>query len=306
MLPPDPDCKSGYLVVGLTRIHKAGYVIPNVRLHDVDAGAQLHITPTELLFTALTGTLPTAAAASLGQLRISNWLGEVETTAPAASATAVAAAKTANNVAKGVHAKPVVTSMNLPSAGYAHAYLNVDVKGIQLRTILDNTASTNFGDLGLDTAITGPVKVEWGGPATDIASTVQLDANLTFAPTNIKRDRALNNTPVSGQAIAHYDGSRQVVNITRLDLHTPATNLIATGVLGVNHGDPLTALHVDLEAHDLGEFDQLLTTLDLEGNGKKGTAAIPAVLHGRSTSHGTATGAIANLNVKGHLVADNH
>ena len=39
-------------------LHDAGYRIPNVNVDHVNGGAQLHVTPTELLFTALTGTLP--------------------------------------------------------------------------------------------------------------------------------------------------------------------------------------------------------------------------------------------------------
>ena len=61
-------------------------------------------------------------------------------------------------------------------------------------------------------------------------------------------------------------------------------------MLGVNVGDPLTALRVDLKVRDLGEFDQLLQTLGLEANGKKGTAAIPVVLHGAVEFNGTAQG----------------
>ena len=37
---------------------------------------------------------------------------------------------------------------------------------------MDVTAPKDYGDLGFDTSITGPVTVEWGGPATDIADTV--------------------------------------------------------------------------------------------------------------------------------------
>jgi translocation and assembly module TamB len=49
----------------------------------------------------------------------------------------------------------------------------------------------------------------------------------------------------------------------------------------------------------------LLTTLDLEGNGKRGAAAIPVVLHGAMQFNGTAKGRIADLDVKGHLQAEN-
>jgi translocation and assembly module TamB len=56
-----------------------------------------------------------------------------------------------------------------------------------------------------------------------------------------------------------------------------------------------------MTVRDLGEFDQLLQTLGFEANGKKGTAAMPVVLHGGLVFHGTASGRAADLDVKGHL-----
>ena len=57
-LPPDPDCKAGYLMVGNVKAEHVTYTIPEVRVHDTSAAAQVRVTPTELLFTALTSTLP--------------------------------------------------------------------------------------------------------------------------------------------------------------------------------------------------------------------------------------------------------
>jgi translocation and assembly module TamB len=62
---------------------------------------------------------------------------------------------------------------------------------------------------------------------------------------------------------------------------------------------------VDMTVRDLSEYNQLLTTLDLEGNGKRGTAAIPVKLHGAMQFDGTAKGRIADLDVKGHIQATN-
>ncbi len=304
MLPPSPECTAGYLLVGDIRLRNAAYRIPSVRVTGVDTHAQLHVTPTELLFTALTGTLPGGGRVE-GELKIENWLGEVPPSTPAKSATTVAAAKTANTAAMNVKAKPPVESVKLPSAQPAHAYMTVAVKGITLRTIMDITAPVHYGDLGLDTAISGPVKVEWGGPATDIASSVQVDANLKLAPTHAPRRGALANIPVSGTVVAHYDGRREVVNIKTVNVQTPATTLVASGVLGVNNGDPLTNLQVNLEASDLGEFNQTLETLGFEANGKRGSAAIPVDLHGTMSFVGTAKGAVRTLDVKGHVEATN-
>jgi translocation and assembly module TamB len=305
-LPPDPDCVAGYLLVGTAKIHKAAYRNEFVRLHDVDGGATLHVTPTQLLLTALTGYLPGGGSAA-GELRIQNWLGEVPASnIGASSPTTRAAVTTANTSAKAIGAKaPMDAQVKVPPVQTAHAYLTATISKIPLRTIMDVTAPEHYGDLGFDTAVSGPVKVEWGGPAKNIADTVEVDGTLTFAPTGVKRKGALNDVPVTGQTVAHYTGSNETVRIQRISLQMPATNFEASGVLGVNLGDPLTALRVDLTVRDLSEYNQLLTTLDLEGNGKRGTAAIPVKLHGTMVFSGTANGRIADLDVKGHLQATN-
>jgi translocation and assembly module TamB len=304
VLPPDPDCKAGYLMVGLMKLHNAGYRDPNVRVHDIDGAAQLHITPTELLFTALSGYLPGGGSVK-GELKIENWLGEASPNTAASSATTVAAATTANTTAKGIGAKAPIDTLQSQKTARAHAYLTVTVDHIPLRTIMDIVAVPGYGDLGFDTSITGPTTVEWGGPAADITHTVQVQANLQFIPTGKTRPNVLSNIPITGAVLAHYDGTDETVKIAQVNLQSPQSSLVATGILGVSEGDPLTNLQVNLQAHDLGEFNQLLTTLGLKANGKTGTAAIPVVLHGTMGFTGTAHGPIADLDVKGHLTADN-
>jgi translocation and assembly module TamB len=304
-LPPDPDCQKGYLLVGLAKMHNAGYQDEYVRLHDVNGGAQLHITPTELLLTALTGYLPGGGSAK-GELRIVNWLGEVPANTPTASPTAKAAVTTTNQTATALGAKaPVTMSTKIAPVEYAQAFLKVTIDRIPLRTIMDVTAPKNYGDLGFDTAVTGPVEVEWGGPATDISTTVQVQGDLEFAPTGVKRKGALSDIPVNGHTIAHYDGRTEVVSIQSIHATTPGTVLDAKGVLGVNLGDRFTNLQADMTIRDLAEYDQLLQTLGFQANGKKGTAAIPVDLHGAVVFHGTASGPIASLEVKGHVVGNN-
>ncbi len=304
-LPPDPDCQAGYLLVGSAKLHNASFRNADVRLHDINGGAQLHITPTELLFTALTGYLPGGGSAT-GQLKIVNWLGEVPASAPNTSPTVKGATTTANKTAVAITGAPAVsTASATPPVVAAHAYLTVTVDKIPLRTIMDVTAPKDYGDLGFDTSISGPVKVEWGGPATNIADTVVVDATLGLAPTGVRRRGALSDIPVTGTLLGHYDGKSESVDIRQLALNTPQSTLTASGKLGVSEGDRLTALNVDLSLRNLGEYDQLLRTLGVTGNGKKGAAAIPVALHGAVHFHGTANGEIAKLDVKGHLEATN-
>jgi translocation and assembly module TamB len=284
-LLPSPECKEGYLVVGSAKVHKAGLDSPGLRLHDVDGGAQLHITPSELLLTAMSGFL-TGGGSATGELRITNWLAEPPPAAPAKGST-------------GVGVPPKAAPM-VPKV-WAHANLVATVNAIPLRTIMEATETGGYGDLGFDTAVTGPVTVEWGGPEADSSLSVKVDGDLKFRPTGIPRRGALDNVPMTGEAIAHYDGKRKIVNIQHVVLLTPGSSTEASGVLGVNEGDPLTNLKADMTVRDLGEFDQLLQTLDFEANGKKGTAAVPVVLHGGLVFHGTVSGPSADLDWKGRL-----
>ncbi len=300
-LPPDPGCKAGYLMVGNAKLHGAGYENSNVRLHDIEGGGELHITPTELLLTALSGYLPGGGSAA-GELRIVNWLGETAAAAPAKSPTVVGAVTTANKTAVAVGAKPTATvaAAKIPQVT-AHAYLIATVNAIPLRTIMEITETKGYADLGFDTAVSGPVKAEWGGPVANVADTVEVAANLKLRPTGKSRKGAINNVPVNGEVVGHYDGKREVVVLQHAILLTPQSTIEGSGIVGVNQGDPLTDLKVDMTVSDLGEFDQLLQTLDFKANGKKGASAIPVVLHGGLVFHGTAKGRAADLNVKGHL-----
>jgi translocation and assembly module TamB len=301
-LPPDPECAAGYLVVGDAKFHDAGYENPGVRLRGINGGAQLHITPAQLLLTSVIADLPGGGRAA-GELRITNWLGEAPAVA-AKSASMATAVNTANKTASSIGAKPTAHMPTVAPVAQSHASVVATVTKVPLRTIMEVTEVGGYGDLGLDTAVTGPVTVEWDGSAADSAATVQVGATLQFTPTGAVRKGALNNVPVTGQAIAKYDGKRQVVTINRVELHTPGSVVEANGILGVSDGDPLTNLKADVTVHDLGEFDQLLTTLDLEAQGKKGRAAIPAELHGTAIFHGTVSGPAADLDAKGHLEAE--
>ncbi len=264
----DPECKGGFLITGPVKAHNLSYRDKSVRFHDLNGGGRLHITGEELQVNDMTGSLPGGGGAA-GRMWIPHWL------APGAA---------------GQQAK---------------TYIDATVSKIPLRTILDTTAPVGFGDLGFDTSITGPVQVEWGGSEKDVADSVQVEADLTLTPTGAKRKGALNDVPINGHTKAHYDGKTEVVRIQEVTLKMPQSTLEASGVLGVNAGDPLTMLRAELTVRDLNEYNQLLTTLDLEGFGKKGRAAIPIALHGGLQFNGTARGKIADLDMKGHLEMQN-
>ena len=278
--PIEPGCQTGYLFAGAIKLHAGAYRNQYVRFHDVNGSGQLHITPRQLLLANFVGSFPGGGDIK-GDYRIEGWLDQ----APPTTATG-----------KRIPGEPV---------GAGHAFVDAQFNQVPLRTILDTSAPIDFGDLGFDTSATGPVKVTWGGPVPDVADTVQVDANFQIAPTGNHRATAISDVPVTGQLVGHYDGLTETVLVHRLNFNTPHSTLSAVGLLGVNLGDPLTVLNVDLQIHNLVEYDQLLRTIDLTGNNRLGAAAVPMNLHGAANFHGVTRGPIARLDWKGHLDAEN-
>ncbi|MFP5232789.1 MAG: translocation/assembly module TamB domain-containing protein [Acidobacteriota bacterium] len=262
-------CTQSFALAGSVAMHQVGYRDEYVRLHGIDGGAQIRITPQALQFTQASAFLPGGGTAR-GDLTIDHWLG-------------------GNTL-----------------ADRSHALLTATVDHIPLRTVMDIVAPEGYGDLGFDTSITGPATVEWGGPRlADISDTVQVQADLKFAPVGLRRSGIASNVPVSGEVIGHYDGQPEVVRLKRLAVQTRSSSLLASGVLGVNVGDPLTNLQTNFHTRDLGEFDQLLRTLSFEANGRSGAQAIPLILHGDANFAGTAGGKASDLDIRGHATARN-
>ena len=301
--PQDAACTEGFLIEGGMKIHQGGYHNPFVRVQGVDGGAQLRITPSELVFTQMSGALRSGGSAR-GELRIEDWLGN----APGDSATTVAAEATAKESAKSNGARgPVKSAKGLQTTTVkgSHAYLTATADHVPLRTIMEMVEPDHYGDLGFDTALTGPTTVTWGDPASPtLPDTVQVQADLTLTPTGAVRKGARSNVPVTGEIVGHYDGLAEVVNLPHISLHSPQSSLVGSGVLGVANSDPLTKLQVHMQTRELGEFDQLLYTLEFEINGRKGRAAIPVALHGTADFVGTTSGPMLNLEAKGHLAAN--
>ena len=278
--PVEPDCQAGYLLTGGFKLHAGAYRNIYVRFHDINGGGQFHITPRQLLLTNFVGTFPGGGAIK-GDMRMEDWLDK---------------------------ARPVTATgkpLSGPPIGSGRTFVEARFEQLPLRTILDDSAPIDFGDLGFDTAATGPVKVTWGGPVPAVSDTVQVEADFQMAPTGNHRATAISDVPVNGQLVAHYDGLTETVQVHHLNFNTPHSNLSAVGLLGVNVGDPLTVLNVDLQIRDLAEYDQLFRTIALTGNNRLGAAAIPMNLYGAANFHGVTRGPIARLDWKGHLDAEN-
>ncbi|WP_263410148.1 translocation/assembly module TamB domain-containing protein [Terriglobus tenax] len=302
VLPPDPECEKGYLLAGTVKARSAGYTDEYVRVRGVDLDTKLHITPADLLLNALLIDLPDGGHIA-GDMRINNWLGQIPQDAAEASPTIAAGQKTANTTAKAINAKPPLEGdRKLPKVEPSHAYVNVTLTRVTLRAIEEITQPRGFSDLGLDVAVSGPAKAEWGGDFAHIEDSVIVSADLKMAPTG-RQVKGRQNVPVSGSVVAEYRGQGEVVNIQQVTAKTPYTTLEASGVLGVAKGEAATALRVNVVMGNLAELDSVLTAIGFDSQEKRGASALPVDLQGAATFRGTASGALAQLDIKGHLEA---
>lgn len=175
--------------------------------------------------------------------------------------------------------------------------------GVRLPAIMRMVARPEFQDLGFDSAVGGTVDVHWSGRRlTGRESNLEAVADLKLvAPPSTGAGLQ----PLTGSIVATYFSRGGKVEIQKFQAQTPATNIEATGSLGVYPVTGPSALQIHLATGNLAEFDQLLTTLGLEVNGKQGTAAIPIRLQGEAEFTGSLTQSLLNPDVQGRLTARN-
>jgi translocation and assembly module TamB len=277
---------SSFIVDGNVKALGAAYRIPAVQVRGVNGSAHIHMTQDEIALTALRARLPEGGSVE-GELRLANWLGSTPA-APTRKEAVAAVAKKSQNIPS-------------PAIGQvATGSIRGQVHDITLRSVMGAVAPQRYQDLGFDTAVSGPVSVQWTGSAADATVT----AKFSLAAGN-GRD----GVPLSGTVDGAYDNRRGAVDIRNLTAQTPGSHIQVQGALGVYPLARPSAIHGDLVTTNLGEFDKTLTALGMsteDAGGKRiGVGAIPIRLQGTAEFHGTVSGSLLNPDVKGRLIASN-
>ena len=175
--------------------------------------------------------------------------------------------------------------------------VTANFKGVLLDTILDMVSVPPFQRLGIDSLVDGPATATWqNGDNNAVAVT----ANLNLRPSANPPAGEVGGTGIIDATYTQRNGG---VNVRRLELHLPASDLIAHGELGAYPLTSASSLTIDYHTGNLGEFDTVLRDLGLERNGKSGSAALPLSLGGQADFHGLWSGSLANPHFAGNLTA---
>ena len=134
-------------------------------------------------------------------------------------------------------------------------------KNVTLDAILDMVSQPPFQRLGIGALVNGPAVATW---SNGDVRTVSVAANLgLYAPTQTSAGEV----PASGAIDATYTQRDGGVDLRKLEVNLPASQLTAHGSLGAYPLDSHTAITVDVHSHNLGEFDTVLRSLGLRRNG---------------------------------------
>jgi len=270
------------------KIHADGaaYVGTGVNATGVQLDANVHADKKRLLISSIVARLRRGGQIE-GVVDLSPWLGG----APA-TATVVAAAPVSGGGRNNRKIAPVPPS-TIPMNGKVTA----NFRDVALDTILDMVSVPPFQRLGIDSLVNGPATATWNnGDNNSVAVTVALMLKPSGHP-------SAGEVGGTGVVDATYTQRNGAVDVRRLELHLPASDLVVHGALGAYPITSASSMAVEFHTGNLGEFDSVFRSLGVQHNGKSGTAALPVALGGQADFHGQWTGSLANPRFAGALTA---
>ncbi len=294
-----------FRVDGPVHVDDGSYVDPSIRARKLQIDGRVHVDATLMHFSNVVVRFPQGGQVD-GDLQLEHWAphpvrtGSMEAAPPEAKP-AVPGKKHFWNRPK-TPAAPAPKSREILVKGpkqeiTVHGKITSKFENVALDTILDMVGQAPFNRLGVDTALNGPAIAEW---MNGDVNTLKVDALLGLAPSGKPMAGEVAGT---GAIDASYTQRTGVVDLRRLELNLPASQIEAQGRLGAFPLSSTTQMKIDFRTRNLGEFDTTLRDLGLERNGKAGSAALPVALTGQGEFHGTWGGSLISPRLEGSLKA---
>jgi translocation and assembly module TamB len=286
-----------FRVDGTVHIDDGAYIAPGVTAKNVELDAHVHADPHQLVVSSIVARLRQGGQLE-GQVTLDHWLPPIPGTA-----VLEAAAPPVKQTRFGRKQPPVKTAPapahSAPVPIPVDGRVTAQFKDVTLDTVLDIVGQPPFQRLGLDARLNGPATATWsGGDVRTLIVSAMLDANPSG-------QFVAGEAPATGTLDGTYTQRDGAVDLRTLNISLPASHIEAHGHLGAYPLTSPSALSVNLDTRDLGEFDRILRDLDLRRDGKAGTAALPVSLGGPANFHGTWAGSLVDPHIAGTLKAAN-
>ncbi len=262
------------------------YIGAGINAKDVTLDAQVHADAKQLQIAQVVARLPGGGQIE-GALNLEPWLPSV----PVATVERTYASPEERLAARSVLVRSA--QISIPVNGKVTA----NFSGVSLDTVLDMVAAPPYRRLGLDGRLNGPAVAKW---TNGLPSTVSVIALFGMSPS---KQIPQGEVPANGVIDATYTQHDGAVDLRKLELHLPGSDLEAHGRLGAYPVNRSSALNVDFHSSNLAEFDAVLRSLGLNRNGRAGTAALPVALSGQAEFHGSWAGSLVEPQISGSLKA---
>ncbi len=271
---------------GSVHVEGGSYIGADILATGVNLDAHVDADPSQLLITQIVARLRQGGQIE-GSVALRPWLPHARIRPAQITAPGPEETRSGRNVL--VRAAPVSIPVN--------GKVTAEFKDVALDAILDIVCAPEYRRLGFDARVNGPAVATWSNGdrrSVSVTTTLALSPSPNTPP---------GEAPANGVIDATYTQRNGGVNLRKLVLHLPASDLEAQGTLGAHPVTSATALTVDFHSHNLSEFDTLLRRLGLKRNGKTGSAALPVSLAGQVDFHGAWTGSLVRPDLAGTLKA---
>lgn len=270
---------------GKVHVDGGSYIGTGVRATGVRLDANVHADPKRLLISSIIARLRQGGQIE-GIVDLSPWLARPP------ESTATAEPRSGRNRGHRETA-PAIPPNTVPMNGKVTA----NFKDVSLDTILDMVSVPPFQRLGIASLVDGPAIATWSNGDTN---TVTVATNLNLRPSSSPQAGEVGG---SGVVDATYTQRNGAVDVRKLQIHLPQSELTAHGALGAYPLTSASSLTVDFHTQNLGEFDTVLRDLGMQRKGTSGTAALPISLGGQGDFHGAWSGSLAHPRFAGDLTA---
>ena len=267
---------NGFAIDGPVHIENGAYVGTGVDARGLLLDARFHADPKRMLIDNVVIHLKTGGTME-GVVDLAPWR------APPGPARPVGSTGNRNL------APPAPFLPDIPMSGRVDARF----KGVRLDALLDMVSVPPFKRLGFDAQVNGTALAQWQNGDNN---TVSVSTNLQLAPTG---HASAGEVPTSGVIDATYTHRTGQVDLRRLELHLPQSDVDAHGAMGAYPMTSASQLVVDFRSRNMNEFDTVLRDLGLARAGRTGASALPVTIGGQAEFHGLWSGSLLTPKISG-------